>query len=75
MRTQGGSKFQLEMMNSHNYSLKDTDLALRTAGGEGEPSPLLVNRVPVEIVPGIGKRVPGWGTLFRLEGAWHHLLT
>lgn len=39
-------RFPLEMMNSHNYSLKDTDLALRTAGGEGEPSPLLVTVSP-----------------------------
>ncbi|WCK56681.1 alcohol dehydrogenase catalytic domain-containing protein [Aneurinibacillus sp. Ricciae_BoGa-3] len=39
-------KFPLAIMNSHNYKLSDTDLALRTAGGEGEPSPLLVTVSP-----------------------------
>ncbi len=39
-------KFPLRIMNSHNYKLSDTDLALRTAGGEGEPSPLLVTVSP-----------------------------
>ncbi|WP_047151897.1 zinc-dependent alcohol dehydrogenase [Aneurinibacillus tyrosinisolvens] len=39
-------KFPLSIMNSHNYKLSDTDLALRTAGGEGEPFPLLVTVSP-----------------------------
>jgi threonine dehydrogenase-like Zn-dependent dehydrogenase len=39
-------KFPLSIMNSHNYKLSDTDLALKTAGGEGEPSPLLVTVSP-----------------------------
>jgi threonine dehydrogenase-like Zn-dependent dehydrogenase len=39
-------KFPLGMMNSHDYPLEETDLALRTAGGEGEPSPLLVTVSP-----------------------------
>ncbi|GGG01155.1 zinc-dependent alcohol dehydrogenase [Paenibacillus abyssi] len=39
-------KFPLAMMNSHNYALKDTDMALKTAGNEGEPSPLLVTVSP-----------------------------
>jgi threonine dehydrogenase-like Zn-dependent dehydrogenase len=39
-------KFPLSIMNSHNFALKDTDLALKTAGGEGEPFPLLVTVSP-----------------------------
>ncbi|GAB7389164.1 zinc-binding dehydrogenase [Bacillaceae bacterium] len=39
-------KFPLSMMNSHNYTLRDTDMALKTAGGEGEPFPLLVTVSP-----------------------------
>ncbi|BCJ86257.1 zinc-dependent alcohol dehydrogenase [Effusibacillus dendaii] len=39
-------KFPLSIMNSHNYKLSDTDLALKTAGGEGEPFPLLVTVSP-----------------------------
>jgi threonine dehydrogenase-like Zn-dependent dehydrogenase len=39
-------KFPLSIMNSHNYSLQETDQALKTAGGEGEPSPLLVTVSP-----------------------------
>ncbi|KIL35956.1 alcohol dehydrogenase [Cohnella kolymensis] len=39
-------KFPLSIMNSHNYALKDTDMALKTAGNEGEPSPLLVTVSP-----------------------------
>ncbi|WP_047154195.1 zinc-dependent alcohol dehydrogenase [Aneurinibacillus tyrosinisolvens] len=39
-------KFPLHMMNSHNYSLDNVGLALDTAGGEGEPSPLLVTVSP-----------------------------
>lgn len=41
-------RFPLSKMNSHNYSLEQTDLALKTAGGEGEPSPLLVTVSPWE---------------------------
>ena len=39
-------KFPLQSLNSHDYSLKDTDMALKTAGGEGEPFPLLVTVSP-----------------------------
>ncbi|GAX90380.1 zinc-dependent alcohol dehydrogenase [Effusibacillus lacus] len=39
-------KFPLRKMNSHDYPLHDTDKALKTAGGEGEPSPLLVTVSP-----------------------------
>ncbi len=39
-------KFPLAMMNSHDYALKDTDMALKTAGNEGEPMPLLVTVSP-----------------------------
>lgn len=39
-------KFPLSIMNSHNFALEDTDLALKTAGGEGEPFPLLVTVSP-----------------------------
>ncbi|MCL6442437.1 MAG: alcohol dehydrogenase catalytic domain-containing protein [Alicyclobacillus sp.] len=39
-------KFPLSIMNSHDYGLYDTDLALRTAGGKGEPNPLLVTVSP-----------------------------
>lgn len=39
-------KFPLRTMNSHNYKLADTDMALKTAGGEGEPMPLLVTVSP-----------------------------
>ncbi|WAH35289.1 zinc-dependent alcohol dehydrogenase [Alicyclobacillus dauci] len=39
-------KFPLRVMNSHDYGLCDTDLALRTAGGQGEPNPLLVTVSP-----------------------------
>lgn len=39
-------KFPLSIMNSHNYPLHETDQALKTAGGEGEPSPLLVTVSP-----------------------------
>jgi threonine dehydrogenase-like Zn-dependent dehydrogenase len=39
-------KFPLGIMNSHNYGLRDTDQALKTAGGEGEPFPLLVTVSP-----------------------------
>lgn len=39
-------KFPLGIMNSHNYPLSGTDMALKTAGGEGEPSPLLVTVSP-----------------------------
>jgi threonine dehydrogenase-like Zn-dependent dehydrogenase len=39
-------KFPMNLMNSHNYKLSDTDMALKTAGGEGEPSPLLVTVSP-----------------------------
>ncbi|WP_067935010.1 zinc-dependent alcohol dehydrogenase [Alicyclobacillus kakegawensis] len=35
-------RFPIHLLNSHHFSLQDTDLALRTAGGEGEPNPLLV---------------------------------
>jgi threonine dehydrogenase-like Zn-dependent dehydrogenase len=40
------SKFPLSIMNSHNYSLNETEEALKTAGGEGAPSPLLVSVSP-----------------------------
>jgi len=39
-------KFPIHIMNSHNYPLEKTDEALKTAGGEGEPSPLLVTVSP-----------------------------
>ncbi|WP_338448731.1 zinc-binding dehydrogenase [Niallia oryzisoli] len=39
-------RFPLSKLNSHNYRLDQVDLALRTAGGEGEPSPLLVTVTP-----------------------------
>ncbi len=39
-------KFPLAIMNSHNYKLSETDMALKTAGGEGEPFPLLVTVSP-----------------------------
>jgi threonine dehydrogenase-like Zn-dependent dehydrogenase len=39
-------RFPLKSMNSHNYALQDTDMALKTAGGEGEPFPLLVTVSP-----------------------------
>ncbi|MBB6447916.1 zinc-dependent alcohol dehydrogenase [Bacillus benzoevorans] len=39
-------KFPLAMMNSHNFKLSDTDLALRTAAGETDPSRLLVTVSP-----------------------------
>ncbi|TBL81229.1 zinc-dependent alcohol dehydrogenase [Paenibacillus thalictri] len=38
--------FPLGIMNSHDYALEETDMALKTAGGEGEPSPLLVTVSP-----------------------------
>ncbi|WP_017727526.1 zinc-dependent alcohol dehydrogenase [Halalkalibacterium ligniniphilum] len=39
-------KFPIKIMNSHNYPLAKTDAALKTAGGEGEPFPLLVTVSP-----------------------------
>ncbi|KHF38619.1 zinc-dependent alcohol dehydrogenase [Halalkalibacter okhensis] len=39
-------KFPIRIMNSHNYPLAETDQALKTAGGEGEPNPLLVTVSP-----------------------------
>ncbi|OMP65725.1 zinc-dependent alcohol dehydrogenase [Domibacillus epiphyticus] len=39
-------KFPLHKMHSHNYGLQQVDQALKTAGGEGEPSPLLVTVSP-----------------------------
>jgi threonine dehydrogenase-like Zn-dependent dehydrogenase len=39
-------KFPITIMNSHNYPLNQTDQALKTAGGEGEPFPLLVTVSP-----------------------------
>ncbi|ALS21817.1 MULTISPECIES: zinc-dependent alcohol dehydrogenase [Paenibacillus] len=39
-------KFPLRIMNSHDFALEETDLALKTAGGEGEPGPLLVTVSP-----------------------------
>ncbi|SMQ74168.1 Threonine dehydrogenase [Bacillus sp. OV166] len=39
-------QFPLSKLNSHNYRLDQVDLALKTAGGEGEPSPLLVTVTP-----------------------------
>ncbi|WP_258000480.1 zinc-dependent alcohol dehydrogenase [Bacillus sp. Marseille-P3661] len=39
-------KFPIKIMNSHNYPLDQTDAALKTAGGEGEPFPLLVTVSP-----------------------------
>ncbi|KIL35469.1 alcohol dehydrogenase [Cohnella kolymensis] len=39
-------KFPLKIMNSHNYNLLETDQALKTAGGQGAPSPLLVTVSP-----------------------------
>ncbi|WP_338450673.1 alcohol dehydrogenase catalytic domain-containing protein [Niallia oryzisoli] len=39
-------KFPLAKMNSHNFKLSDTDLALRTAAGETDPSRLLVTVSP-----------------------------
>lgn len=38
--------FPLNKMHSHNYGLHQVDEALKTAGGEGEPSPLLVTVSP-----------------------------
>jgi threonine dehydrogenase-like Zn-dependent dehydrogenase len=35
-------RFPIKVLNSHNYHLPETDAALRTAGGEGDPNPLLV---------------------------------
>lgn len=39
-------RFPLRVLNSHNYGLNQVDQALRTAGGEGEPNPLLVTVSP-----------------------------
>jgi threonine dehydrogenase-like Zn-dependent dehydrogenase len=39
-------KFPLSKLNSHNFGLEQVDQALKTAGGEGEPSPLLVTVSP-----------------------------
>jgi threonine dehydrogenase-like Zn-dependent dehydrogenase len=39
-------KFPLSRMNSHNYKLSETDLALRTAAGEIDPLRLLVTVSP-----------------------------
>lgn len=39
-------KFPLHIMNSHDFSLEETDMALKTAGGEGDPGPLLVTVSP-----------------------------
>lgn len=39
-------RFPLSKLNSHNYRLDQVNLALKTAGGEGEPSPLLVTVTP-----------------------------
>ncbi|MDN4075393.1 zinc-dependent alcohol dehydrogenase [Fictibacillus terranigra] len=39
-------KFPLGIMNSHNYTLNETDLALRTAAGEIDSSRLLVTVSP-----------------------------
>jgi threonine dehydrogenase-like Zn-dependent dehydrogenase len=39
-------KYPLGMMNSHDFPLEATDWALKTAGGEGEPFPLLVTVSP-----------------------------
>ncbi|PWT96224.1 MAG: alcohol dehydrogenase [Bacteroidetes bacterium] len=39
-------RFPLSKLNSHNYRLDQVDQALKTAGGEGEPSPLLVTVSP-----------------------------
>ena len=39
-------RFPLSLLNSHNYRLDQVDLALKTAGGEGEPGPLLVTVTP-----------------------------
>ncbi|MCL6563895.1 MAG: zinc-binding dehydrogenase [Firmicutes bacterium] len=39
-------RFPMSLLNSHNYRLADTDLALRTASGRGEPNPLLVTVSP-----------------------------
>lgn len=39
-------RFPLNKMYSHNYGLNQVDQALKTAGGEGEPSPLLVTVSP-----------------------------
>ncbi len=39
-------KFPIRIMNSHNFPLDKTDEALKTAGGEGQPSPLLVTVSP-----------------------------
>ncbi|MFC3882227.1 zinc-binding dehydrogenase [Bacillus songklensis] len=39
-------RFPLSKMHSHNYGLNQVDQALKTAGGEGEPSPLLVTVSP-----------------------------
>ena len=41
-----GVSFQLLVTGSHDYGLDRVDQALRTAGGEGEPSPLLVTVTP-----------------------------
>ncbi|PLR82264.1 alcohol dehydrogenase [Bacillus canaveralius] len=40
------NKFPLCLLNSHNYPLDQTDQALKTAGGVGEPKPLLVTVSP-----------------------------
>jgi len=40
------NKFPLSLLNSHNYPLEKTDLALKTAGGIGDPRPLLVTVSP-----------------------------
>lgn len=39
-------RFPLRLMGSHKYGLNQVDQALRTAGGEGEPNPLLVTVSP-----------------------------
>lgn len=40
------AKFPLNIMNSHNFKLSETDLALRTANGEIDPFRLLVTVSP-----------------------------
>lgn len=44
--TIASGRFPMHLMNSHNYTLSDVDLALKTAGGSGEPNPLLVTVSP-----------------------------
>jgi threonine dehydrogenase-like Zn-dependent dehydrogenase len=46
LRTIASGKYPLHEMCSHKFDIKDVDLALRTASGEGLPDPIHVSVVP-----------------------------